>query len=161
MDLQPYADRIQAEYDRLRHRRGWRFLESPAATLSPYSRIAFIGLNPSGRNYEPPQGSGEAGNAYRVGRRGPGGQADALQAQVRRMYEALARDAGPLTASELMDETLAGNFCPFRSPLWAQLERRRESIDFSLGLWAEVLDVARPRAVICLGETARLMREAL
>ncbi len=161
MHLQRYADRIQAEHDRLRHRRGWRFLESPAATLSPYSRLAFIGLNPSGRNYEPPQVSVEAGNAYRVERWGPGGQPDALQAQVRRMYEALAREAGSLTASELMDETLAGNFCPFRSPLWAQLERRRESIDFSLGLWADVLDVARPRAVICLGESARLMREVL
>ena len=161
MDLQPFADRIQTEYDRLRHRRGWRFLESPAATLSPYTRLAFVGLNPSGRNYEPPQLSVEAGNSYRVERWGPGGQPDALQAQVRRMYEALAREANSLTASELMDETLAGNFCPFRSPLWAQLERRRASIDFSVALWADVLDIARPRAVICLGESARLMREAL
>jgi hypothetical protein len=161
MHLQPFADRIQAEYDRLRHRRGWRFLESPAATLSPYTRLAFVGLNPSGNNYEPPQLSVEAGNAYRVERWGPGGQPDALQAQVRRMYEALAREADSLTASELMDETLAGNFCPFRSPLWAQLERRRESIEFSRRLWADALDIARPRAVICLGESARLMREVL
>jgi hypothetical protein len=77
------------------------------------------------------------------------------------MYEALAREAGAPIASELMEETLAGHFCPFRSPLWAQLERRRESIEFSQALWVDVLEIARPGVLLCLGETARLMREVL
>jgi hypothetical protein len=161
MDLQPFADRIQTAHDRLGQRRGWRFLSSPAATLSPSSRLAFIGLNPSGSIYAPPQLSVEAGNAYRVERWGRDGQPNLLQVQVRRMYEALAREAGAASASALMDETLAGNFCPFRSPSWAHLERRHESIDFSRSLWADVFDVVRPRAVICLGESARWMREVL
>jgi hypothetical protein len=71
------------------------------------------------------------------------------------MYEAIAaRSASPASAVALMDETLAANFCPFRSPDWNRLASRNGSIGFSRELWADVLDVARPRVLVCLGDTA-------
>src|SRR4051794_26729565 len=71
------------------------------------------------------------------------------------MYGAIAtRSASPASAAALMHETLAANFCPFRSPDWNRLASRNESIAFSRALWADVLDVSRPRVLICLGDTA-------
>jgi hypothetical protein len=147
--------RIQETYDRLGHRWGWRFLASPARTLSPETTLAFVGLNPGGAAYAPPSLSCEAGNAYRLERWGPDGGLDRLQVQVRRMYEAVAaRMPVPTPAVELMDATLAADFCPFRSPSWELLAKPEESVAFSRALWTDVLDVARPRVIISFGEAA-------
>jgi hypothetical protein len=53
-----------------------------------------------------------------------------------------------------MDGTLALNFCPFRSPSWDTLQRRDESVRFSAALWAEILSLVRPKAIVCLGDLA-------
>lgn len=154
--LPAFHDRIQDAYERLGHRWGWRFLASPARTLSAETRLAFVGLNPGGSTYHPPQVSTEEGNAYRVERWGRGGRLDPLQVQMRRMYEEIAaRRPGTASAVELMDATLAGNFCPFRSPDWKSLTRPAESAAFSRALWADVFDVADPRVIVCFGDVGQ------
>lgn len=101
--------RIQEAYERLGHR--WGFLASPARTLSPSTKLAFVGLNPGGSMYHPPQLSVEEGNAYRVERWGAGGQLNPLQVQMRLMYEELAAHSTTTeSAVELMDATLAAHF---------------------------------------------------
>ena len=50
-----------------------------------------------------------------------------------------------------MDETLALSFCPFRSPDWKTLVNKEASIEFSQHMWARVLEIVKPRAIVCLG----------
>jgi hypothetical protein len=151
--LQQLPTRIQDAYDSLGHKLGWRFLATPAGTLAPETKLAFVGLNPAGSTYEPPLFSTERGNAYRVERWGANGSPTALQVQVGRMYAEIARGApGSPSTSDLMDATLAAHFCPFRSPGWAGLQSRQESIEFSAALWRDILDVANPRVLISLSE---------
>jgi hypothetical protein len=150
--LESFETLIRDTYHRLGHRWGWRFLASPARTLSPETRLAFVGLNPGGARYEPPQVSVEEGNAYRVERWGPGRSLNRLQVQMGCVYDAIAsRSAADASAAELMDGTLAGNFCPFRSPGWQQLTNRSASVRFSRALWSDVLEIAHPRVLICFG----------
>ena len=51
-----------------------------------------------------------------------------------------------------MDTSLSANFCPFRSPSWAALPSKKESVAFSRGLWSRILDATIPPALICLTE---------
>lgn len=145
---------IALEHKRLDHRRGWRFLYTPARTLAPETRIAFVALNPGGGEYERPKPSEERGNAYRIEvddwqAHGQGGRG--LQIQVRLLYDALAERDGS-TAEEMMDEqTLALNFCPFRSRSWKELASPKESIEFSQWMWPRVLEKVEPSVIICLG----------
>jgi hypothetical protein len=147
---------IEAAYERLGHQLGWRFLYSPARTLTPGIRLATVGTNPGGRKYEPPSSSVEEGNAYRyVVETWPGGSAhgpNPLQQQIGLLYRELARRLPGASPGQLMDDTLAANFCPFRSPSWGSLPRRAESIEFSRHLWRRILQVASPSALICLGK---------
>jgi hypothetical protein len=153
-ELEGFIASISDAYDRLGHRLGWRFLYSPAKTLAPGTRLAFVGLNPGGRTYYPPMPSVEAGNAYRVERWGAGETLNPLQEQIALLYEEIARRCPGSSPVRLMDETLAVNFCPFRSPTWEMLARRVESVAFSRELWQRVLQVVEPRAIVCLGEMA-------
>jgi hypothetical protein len=52
--------------DRLGHRLGWRFLYTPARTLAPDTRLAFVALNPGDGAYHCPILSVEQGDAYRI-----------------------------------------------------------------------------------------------
>ena len=42
------VERIELAYERLGHQLGWRFLYSPARTLSPDTQLAFVGANQAG-----------------------------------------------------------------------------------------------------------------
>jgi hypothetical protein len=150
--LAPFKEDIEREYDRLGHQLGWNFLYTPARTLAPGTRLAFVPLNPGvGMYHERPKLSFEEGSAYRVEPWGPGGVLSTLQIQIGGLYDALAeRDEGT-TAEELMDQTLALNFCPFRSPDWKQLVNPKESIEFSQRMWARVLEIVEPPVIVCLG----------
>ncbi|MGH2844960.1 MAG: hypothetical protein ACRDL0_02875 [Thermoleophilaceae bacterium] len=156
------APHIEDAYERLGHQWGWRFMATPASTLAPHVDLAFVGLNPAGSTYGPPILSVEEGNAYRLEGWAPGGGPNALQVQVLRMYGELAkRWRRPLSVGELMDTTLAAHFCPFRSPSWQQLASRRESIEFSQGLWRDLLAFAQPRVMVCFAEGERLLAPAM
>ena len=81
-----------------------------------------------------------------------------LQSQVCQLYQQLARRLGRHDVEPLMDDTLASNFCPFRSPSWDALPHRELSIAFAQELWLDVWrhvlrHVERP-VVICNGKRA-------
>ena len=146
--------RIETAYERLGHQLGWRFLYSPARTLNPKTRLATVGANPGGRSYEPPSPSVEEGNAYRT-ESWPGagaGGLNPLQSQIGLLYEDLAKRLSRTSPGRLMDDTLASNFCPFRSPSWDRLVSRDESIAFSRDLWGDILGSVTPSAIVCLGD---------
>ena len=149
--LAHFRESIELAYDRLGHQLGWRFLYTPAQTLAPVTRLAFVALNPGDDTYHRPILSVEEGNAYRTETWWGPRQQRGLQRQVRLLYEALAERDDARTWEELMDQTVALNFCPFRSPGWPPVVRPKESIDFSQRMWAEVLDIVEPLAIVCLG----------
>jgi hypothetical protein len=154
------TDAISREYSSLGHRLGWRFLYTPAQSLTPEFPLFFIGLNPGGSEFCPPQPSVEAGNAYRVEPWAANGQLNPLQVQVCGLFERLAALMPGVERDRLMDRSLAANFCPFRSPSWASLPSRNASVAFSKKLWTHILRESTPGALICLtGLPARYLGE--
>jgi hypothetical protein len=145
------TEAITQAYSSLGHGLGWRFLYTPARTLAPGAPLLVVGLNPGG-DEDPgrPQLSVETGNAYRVEPWGANGQLNPLQLQVCALYERLAEYLPDCDRDTLMDISLSANFCPFRSPSWAALPSKRESVAFSQDLWSRVLDTTIPPALICL-----------
>ena len=83
------VNEIEQAYDDFGHQLGWRFLYSPANTLSENTKLMFSGINPGEAHYGYPVPSVEEGNAYRVERWGSHGQPNGLQVQVRLLYEML------------------------------------------------------------------------
>lgn len=154
--------RIEHAYQELGHELGWRFLYTPERTLSPETRLAFVAANPGGGVHRPPMPSSENGNAYRLEKWGKHGAPKPLQVQVFRLFEEVSLRLEGSSPERLMDETLTGNLCPFRSPSWADLHNRARSIAFSMDLWHSVLEHIQPRAVVCLGgDAARGFTEGL
>lgn len=150
IDLEPLGEKIRAAYEDLDHQLGWNFLNGPARTLAHETRLAFVGLNPGGDRYYPPKTSVETGSAYRRERWGKGNTLNPLQLQVRRLFDELAGKLGG-DGAQLMDDTLAWNFCPFRSPSWDKLPNPKESLAFSAELASSVFAVCEPLAILCLG----------
>jgi hypothetical protein len=146
-----FKEWIEAAYDRLGHQLGWRFLYTPARTLAPDTGLAFVALNPGDDEYHEPILSVEEGNAYRVERWWGVRQEGGLQTQIRHLYVELAARSDGATWEQLMDQTLALNFCPFRSPSWPPLVSPEESIEFSRRMWARVLEIVEPSVIVCLG----------
>lgn len=144
---------IEAEYGRLGHKIGWRFLSGPKANLNRTTQVAFITLNPGGRNDPPdhPHESQERGSAYLIeswdGR--PAGQSN-LQIQVGAMFKLLADRLNVGDYKTLMNETLMGYFIPFRSPNYASLTYKPESVVFAEQLWSGVFDQIAPKTVITM-----------
>lgn len=149
--LAQFKECIELAYDRLGHQLGWRFLYTPAQTLAPETALAFVALNPGDDKYHRPILSVEEGNAYRTESWWGPRQQRGLQCQVRLLYEAVAERDDGRTWEELMDQTLALNFCPFRSPGWPPLVSPKESIEFSGRMWAGVLKIVEPSVIVCLG----------
>ena len=157
------VEEIEAAYDRLGHKHGWRFLYTPKRTLSSETKLATVGINPGGGAWEEPSSSVEAGNAYRT-EVWPG-NGPTLQAQIQLIYQGVAFKIGEPSSSQLMDETLAANFYPFRSSREGRLESDAASRAFSRQLWGRILRHVKPRVWICFGRTPahelqRLLRAA-
>ena len=144
---------IQAEYQRLGHAIGWRFLSGPRANLERKTEVAFISLNPGGRDDPPghPHESQERGSAYLVESWDgmPPGQSN-LQVQVKAMFRELATRKGAANYQDLMNNTLMGYFIPFRSPNFESLNRRPESIAFGQRLWSGIFDHIAPKLIITI-----------
>ena len=161
---------IEAEYARLQHRLGWRFLGVPKRVLRGRSRIALVSLNPGGGHEPPehPRASCEAGNWYTTESWAgyPVGESP-LQRQVRLLFQCIAERTGlEGGGDELITRSLVANFIPFRSPSYSALPHRRESLQFAHALWAKMLPRVEPTLVICLGRDAestllRLLPNAL
>lgn len=119
-----YQRRIRAHPDA---RWGWSFMYVPENTL-PRARAVLVGLNPGGRQIDPPyhwdHRSGE--NAYvdqDWNGQGPG--ANPLQRQVALMFDAVGVHAR---------DVFAANFVPFRSPAWVDLPDKDGALSFARGL---------------------------
>ena len=150
---------ISSAYDRFGYSLGWRFLYGPKRTLSCPSGIVFLGLNPGGRRYSVDV-SVEEGSAYIVERWGrrpnrPDGYAPGespLQKQLRGLFDLLAANMPGdwKNGDELLAQTLAANFCPFRSPDWKSLSNRKEAVEFSRTLWTRIFDEFTPQLILTM-----------
>jgi hypothetical protein len=142
---------IETAYSSLGYSLGWRFLYTPASTLSPNCKLMFMGLNPGGGVFEPPMPSVEAGNAYRVEPWGPDGRLSTLQKQICALYDSINQKLDTTISTELlMDETLAANLIPFRSKRWNELANKSAALEFSTKLWSSLLQNLAPNVIICL-----------
>lgn len=146
---------IERAYNQLGHTIGWRFLTGPRATLSPRTTIGFVTLNPGGSS-EPadhPRASSEAGSAYLI-ETWPGNSRGAapLQLQVQALFSSMARHLGNQDSlSTFMNQrVLSSHLIPFRSPRFADLPRRNESIAFAQSLWADIFTYWRPRILLTI-----------
>jgi hypothetical protein len=144
---------IEAAYQSLGHRLGWRFLSGPKANLNPSNKLAFISLNPGG-SYDPPDHpheSQERGSAYLVESWDgcPPGQSK-LQVQVNAMFKLLADRMGGGDYRSLMNRSLMGHFIPFRSPNFDSLNNKAESLAFANQLWSKIFNHIAPRTVITM-----------
>lgn len=151
--------RIEHAYAHLGHRIGWRFLTSPRRTLAPTTRIALVTLNPGG-DHEPaehPRASSEAGSAYVVEQWPGHARGDApLQRQVQALFsriQSAARYPGPL-ADFLSNHVLSAHFVPFRSPRFADLAQRAESLRFAEDLWSDLLKAWQPTLLLTIDTEA-------
>jgi uncharacterized protein (DUF433 family) len=147
--FQQAVERIKATYSKLELKSGWRFLYTPASTLSPSTKLMFVGINPGGINYQA-IASVEDGNAYRV-EDDWSGDGKKLQKEVCQFF---AKIANKLDAdvNDLMDRTLTSNFCPFKSETIYQLPQFQKAVDFSCSLWKDLCDYLRPSLIICMGK---------
>ena len=149
-----YVQTISAEYSRLGHSLGWRFLSVSKNVLNQDPGIAFISQNPAG-TYAPdhhPAASCEQGCAYTVEHwEDYGAGQSPLQKQVQALYAGIAAKTGT-GQSSLIESSLIGNFIPFRSPTMASLPRKRESREFGRVLWKTILSdlSSMPRLIICM-----------
>jgi hypothetical protein len=142
---------IEAEYRRLGHTLGWRFLTCPEGNISTAS-VALVTQNPGGAEFEAPKWSVEEGSAYEVERwrnkhylpRCAPGQQN-LQQQVKRMFQIMGVKP---------DKVLSGYFVPFRSQGWETLpkDKKPASIRFGIDLWRKVLAQTPVQTVIALGK---------
>lgn len=150
--LAPFKKSIARAHDDLGHEHGCRFLYTPARTLAPDTRMAFISANPGYDKFVEPIWSVEKGNAFRDDMEPwwPERQKRGLRRQVQLFFATLAKALGT-PADQLMDETLTFNFCPFRSPDWDSLPNAAESLKFSQQTCENVLDIVEPPAIVCNG----------
>jgi hypothetical protein len=137
-------DSIEAEYRRLGHTIGWRFLTSPEKNIGK-ADVALVTQNPGGDVDDPnaPRWSVENGNAYAIEswRGVPAGQ-DPLQIQVKRMFEVLSVD---------INSVFSGYFVPFRSPDWNSLNNRSQPAAFGRELWKAVFSRSPATLVLAFG----------
>ena len=157
---------IDAAYQKLGHTLGWRFLSVSRSVLDGPVRVALITINPAGRVIpaDHPWASCEDGCSYLVERwdDAPAGRST-LQVQVQEMFALLhasIRFVG--SVRELMEQSLIAHFVPFRSPRFAELPRKSESLALGRQLWAKLLPRTSPRVIICLGrDVQRELRQLI
>jgi hypothetical protein len=133
---------IEAEYERLGHTLGWRFLTCPEGNIGT-ATVALVTENPGGASFQAPRWSVEEGSAYEIERwKGCApGQAN-LQRQVRRMFQVMGVKP---------DKVLSGYFVPFRSQEWNKLSNKSASIAFGINLWRKIFAQTNVQTVIAFG----------
>lgn len=141
-------EEIEAAYRRSGNTLGWRFLYGPESTLVD-PEIALIGLNPGGSKAEQEHdvfatAPGQSAYIHEKWGTKPAGR-HKLQIQVQALFHRL--DVEP-------HHVLAGNIIPFRSQSFKSLKNRKECLRFGRDLWRKVLDRAKPRLIVCMGNDA-------
>ena len=134
---------IQAEYQRLGHTLGWRFLTCPEKNIGTAS-VALITINPGGASFQAPKWSVEGGSAYAIESwRGCDPGKENLQRQVIRMFEIM--DVKP-------DRVLSGYLVPFRSQDWNKLPKKSDSLRFGISLWREIFERTKVQTITAFGK---------
>lgn len=160
---------IDAEYKRLGHTLGYRFLLCPKRVLNPRTRLLYLGLNPGGKEALPehPCQSCENGSAFFTESwKGKKPGIENLQVQTQRLFEELRKKMGiEGTTREFADShILSAYFIPFRSPSWQALPNRQESIKSARTLWTKIFSRWLPDHILTLGgdtyaQTEKLLQE--
>lgn len=137
------AAEIEEACRELGYQHGWRFITCPQANATK-AKLLLISLNPAGRELHGPSWSQEDGSAYRIeswGGLAPG--TSNLQRQVQHMLALL----------ELRDEQVfSAHYVPFRSPSWAELDRKAEAEEFARTLWGWLAPRVSFERIVCIGK---------
>jgi hypothetical protein len=139
---------IRVAEQTLGHKLSWRFLTTPAKTLSPDTKITFIALNPGGNRIPADHGreSCERGSAYIH----ESWRSLALQQQVQALFREIAAAISVPDYRSLMDASLMAYYIPFRSPSYGDLCNPKESRDFAFRLWSRLLEDISPRLILTM-----------
>jgi len=145
------CNEIETADKRLGHKLSWRFLTTPARTLSPSTRIAFIALNPGGNKIPLDHGreSSEVGSAYIYEK----WRSVTLQQQVQALFRQIADQLTLSNHQSLMNNSLMAYYIPFRSPNFRSLHRQAQSRDFALRLWSCIMKQISPELVMSIDKT--------
>lgn len=148
------TQKIESFYEDHQYQLGWRFLNCSKEVLVSDPKVAFITLNPGGREIpeDQPWASCEGGSSYlnEIWGTSSRGQ-NKLQIQIQKMFAKLVEHSGYSgTTEELIEETLSGYFVPFRSGRLAELPEKKEAFAFGAQLWSEILKTIRPSLFICI-----------
>jgi hypothetical protein len=139
---------IEAAYQRLGHRLGWRFLLSSRRTFRAGASTMLLSHHPGGTSAPPNQGreSCENGSAYLVESWHdlPPGTAP-LQVQIQALLACLG--VAP-------EETLAAYFVPFRAQDQKALTAASASHAFAVQLWGRLLPALHPQVAVVFGNEA-------
>lgn len=154
------CSQIRAAYVDLGHNQypdlKWSFLYTPKSTFSPLQDFMFVGLNPGGGlgedAYEESL-SCEGGNAYLVDQWSvfEAGKSP-LQVQIQTFFKELVscREQPSMDWKTFMDQSLALNFCPFRSPSWRDLGNKKNTLNFCRSLWTDILGYIQPKSILTI-----------
>lgn len=137
------AAEVEKECRRLGYRSGWRFITCPQANAA-HAKLLLVTLNPAGRQIHGPSWSQEEGSAYTVESwNGLAPGAASLQQQVQRMFAFLGLRE---------DEVFSAHYVPFRSPSWAELNRKEEAEAFGQKLWTRLQPTLNFERIVCIGK---------
>lgn len=145
--------RISDAYISLGHQLGWHFLHTPKQTFCSEAPFWFLALNPGGRGHRHTKISVEDGNAYRIEHWGGTPEPKPLQRQVVGLFDEIANHLA-IGRDDLMDRSLCSNICPFRSPSWKELPRKRDTMRFCDDLWRDITRQLSPRVVVTIAPLA-------
>ena len=138
----------------LNYQLGWRFLNCSSAVLETAPPLALITANPGGNAPEPdhPSASCETGHSYLVERWGKSAPGRApLQVQLQSLFASVAQTSGVRASGrELLEDSLAGYFIPFRSPRLADLPNLTEARVLGYSIWSAVLAETKPKLLISI-----------
>lgn len=148
------VETIERFYEESGYELGWRFLNCSKSVLSNDPKVAFITLNPGGKEIpkDHPWASCEEGSSYlnEIWGNAPEGKSN-LQVQIQLMFAKLVEKTSYRGShEELIEESLAGYFVPFRSPRLADLANKKLAFEFGNNLWSKVLSGVNPQYFVCI-----------
>jgi len=160
------CEQIEAEYQKEGHALGWRFLMCPAARLKAKTQIALLTLNPGGSSDKQKKGEPSCahGSAYVCeswcGKKP--GQAP-LQKQIRKLFEAIAAEIDKAgNGDNLLKQSLAACYIPFRSKSIKDLFKEKAAKDFAYTLWQDLFTKLDPLLIVTISQiTAKAFTQIL
>jgi len=134
-------DHIDQTYHEIGCELGWSLLYGLFDNMwSPKYPLAFLGLNPAGRENFGSNLFSDTGSSYLYEDWGYGKGQSPLQLQVVELFKVLAQSfSSSVSHIDLLNYSLAANWIPFRSAKWVDLPNKNEALLFSRELWKKRL----------------------